>query len=145
MLHKSFTLSTENIGKETAYCSVGFVAVSVSGSVEEATCAGSGTLVTVGSLHGVLTAAHVVDALPKTGEVGLVVGIEDPSKYQRQVSKMKHTESILLCSKPFDQYGPDLAFLTLPPETIGWLKAQRSFHNLVKHRAGLHPVRLTPA
>jgi hypothetical protein len=66
MLDKYFTLSTEKIGKETAYYSIGFVTVLTTGNIEEATCAGSGTLVTVGSLHGVLTAAHVLNAARST-------------------------------------------------------------------------------
>lgn len=134
MLRKVFTLSTEGIGKETAYYTVGFVTVSADGDIEEASCAGSGTLVTVGSLHGILTAAHVLEALPKTGQIGLVVEIDDPTKYQKQLINMEHTDSVLLCDEPFDQYGRDLAFLRLPQEGIGWLKAQRSFYNLFRPR-----------
>ena len=131
MLPRPFVLSTEQISKETALYSIGFVTVSFKGTVEEAVCAGSGTLVTVGSSYGILTAAHVIEALPKAGEVGLVIGIEDPSKFQRQTIRMEHTDSAMIRGVAYPQVGPDLAFLRLPEETIGWLKAQRSFYNIL--------------
>jgi hypothetical protein len=76
----------------------------------------------------------VLHALPKGGKVGLVVGIEDPSKYQKQLIDMEHVDSVVMGRPPFDQLGPDLGFLRLPKETIGWLKAQRSFYNLLRQR-----------
>ena len=124
---RMFMLSTEQISKETALYSVGFVTVSFKGTVEEAVCAGSGTLVTVGSQFGILTAAHVIEALPKDGEVGLVVGIEDPAKFQRQTIRMEHTDSVMMRGRKSSQAGPDLGFLRLPEETIGWLRARGSF------------------
>jgi hypothetical protein len=134
MTPRMFTLSTEQISKETALYSIGFVTVSFKGTVEEAVCAGSGTLVTIGPLFGILTAAHVIEALPKTGEVGLVVGIEDPSKFQRQTILMEHTDSVVMPGVRSPEVGPDLGFLRLPEETIGWLKAQRSFYNLLRRQ-----------
>jgi hypothetical protein len=134
MPQRIFVLSTEQISKEAALYTIGFLRVSLKGTVEEAECAGSGTLVTVGSLHGILTAAHVLHALPTNGEIGLVVGIEDPKKYQRQTIKMEHTDNVMMRGKAFDQVGPDLGFLRLPQESVGWLKAQRSFYNLLKPR-----------
>ena len=131
---RMFILSTEQISKETALYSIGFVTVSIKGTVEEAACAGSGTLVTVGSLYGILTAAHVIEALPKAGEVGLVVGIEDPSKFQRQTILMEHIDSVTMRGAKSSDVGPDLGFLRLPEETIGWLKAQRSFYNLLRRQ-----------
>jgi hypothetical protein len=34
----------------------------------------------------------------------------------------------------FGPLGPDLAFLQIPDETLGWLKAKNSFYNLSKRR-----------
>jgi hypothetical protein len=135
MLYKPFTLPTEPIGKETAFYSIGFLTIEVLNGVETAICAGSGTLAMAGDVYGVLTAAHVLDALPKAGPVGLVVEIEDPSKYQRQTFLIENAECILIRGQSFNRLGPDLGFIRLPPDCIGWLKAQRSFYNLVKHRS----------
>jgi hypothetical protein len=51
------------------------------------------TLVTVGSLHGILTAAHVTETLPKDGNVGLILCFEDREHYQRLIINMGHTET----------------------------------------------------
>jgi hypothetical protein len=39
---------------------------------QEADVAGSGTFVQLGKIKGILTAGHVIDNLPETGQVGLV-------------------------------------------------------------------------
>jgi hypothetical protein len=92
-------------------------------------------LVTVGSLHGVLTAAHVVEALPKDGSVGIILTAERPAQYQKQVVNMLHTESpVMIKAEKFGPLGPDLAFLRLPDEALGWLKAKNSFYSLSKRR-----------
>ena len=69
MSQKKFLLSTEQISKGIAHFTIGFARLTASKTAEDAESAGSGTLVTIGSLHGVLTAAHVLDALPKKGAV----------------------------------------------------------------------------
>jgi hypothetical protein len=135
MPQKKFLLSTEKISKDISYFTIGFATLSVKGNVEDARCAGSGTLVTVGSLYGILTAAHVLDNLPKKGQVGLVTHADDPSRFQKQVIAMEHTDSVVMRGTTFDQKGPDLGFLRLPQESVGWITAKNSFYNLNKHRA----------
>jgi hypothetical protein len=49
---------------------VGFLKFRDSG--READVAGSGTFVQLGKIKGILTAGHVIDNLPETGQVGLV-------------------------------------------------------------------------
>src|SRR5436190_14729573 len=114
MLQRKFLLSTEQISKDVSYFTIGFATLSVKGNVEDAVCAGSGTLVTVGSLHGILTAAHVLDNLPAKGQVGLVTHADDPSRFQKQSITMEHTDSVLMRGATFDRKGPDLGFLRLP-------------------------------
>jgi hypothetical protein len=48
---------------------------------------------------------------------------------------MEHTDSVVMRDTTFDQKGPDLGFLRLPQESIGWIAAKNSFYNLSKHRA----------
>jgi hypothetical protein len=66
MLQKEFSLSTEQIGKATSHFTIGFGLLRVEKGVEHITSAGSGTLVTVGSVDGILTAAHVIEALRRS-------------------------------------------------------------------------------
>lgn len=96
MLQRKFLLSTEQISKDISYFTIGFATLSVQGNVEDAVCAGSGTLVTVGSLHGILTAAHVLGNLPTKGQVGLVTHADDPTRFQKQVIMMEHTDSVVM-------------------------------------------------
>jgi hypothetical protein len=91
-------------------------------------------LVTIGSLHGALTAAHVLDALPKKGAVGIVTSVDRPSDFQKQIVMMENTEEVVIRGKDFGPIGPDLGFLRLPEESLGWLKAKNSFYNLPKRR-----------
>src|ERR1043166_8430517 len=134
MLERQFRISTDTISKENALYTIGFAELSTLGNVEDAVCAGSGSLVTIGPLYGILTAAHVLNALSKTGPVGIVSHADDASKFQKQVITMEHTEPLVMNGNAHDQRGPDLGFLRLPEEGIGWLKAKNSFYNLSKRR-----------
>lgn len=83
MTEKQFLRGTEQISKETAYYTMGFVQLTRDRNIEEATSAGSGTFVRIGSLHGVLTAAHVLENLPTSGTVGVVLQAQTPQEFQR--------------------------------------------------------------
>jgi hypothetical protein len=77
----------------------------------------------------------VLDKLPPNGDVGLVTHADDASQFQKQVIAMEQTDREVIGQEPFnDQKGPDLAFLRLPAESIGWLKAKLSFYNLTRRR-----------
>jgi hypothetical protein len=145
MLQKEFHLPIDQISTETAHYAIGFATISAENNVENAVSAGSGTLVTVGSVRGILTAAHVIAALPTTGEVGLVTQADHPHQFARQVIIMDHTEPIVWCGDNFGSLGPDLGFLRLPSESIGWISAKKSFCNLAKQRGDVlakkHPAR----
>jgi hypothetical protein len=54
----------EKVGQSVADFSIGFAKLNVIGGDEDAAPAGSGALVTVGSFHGILTAAHSVISSP---------------------------------------------------------------------------------
>jgi hypothetical protein len=129
-------ISNEALSKQAGHFTMGFARLTQGDKGEEATSAGSGTLVIVGSLHGVLTAAHVVEELPKHGSVGIILSAESPAHYQKLAVNMGRAESpVVIKGKEFGPLGPDLAFLRLPDdEALGWLKAQNSFYNLDKRR-----------
>jgi hypothetical protein len=77
--------------------------------------AGSGTLAKVGSTFGVLTAAHVIEALPRKGEVGVVV-FEHETKLQKQTIEMSSTGFALF-------HSPPLAFEEWEKESIPRMEA----------------------
>jgi hypothetical protein len=77
-----------------------------------------------------LTAAHVINALPKSGNVGL----GDISKFARLPHKlqidMSLTGTICFSAPEWGQNGPDIGFLRLPEDVVGTLKARCLFRNL---------------
>jgi hypothetical protein len=134
MIQKKFLLSTAQISQDISNFTMGFARLTAKNGIEDAESAGSGTFVTIGSLHGVLTAAHMIEHLPKEGPVGLITHIEDPSRFAKQRIAMEHCQSEIMRAAAFDDKGPDLAFLRLPQESIGWIAAKSSFYNLKKYR-----------
>ena len=142
MIERIVQTSTAQISKAVSDFTVGLAKLVEKDRIEDAICAGSGTLATIGGVYGVLTAAHVIDGLPKAGEVGIVLHRE--MTFQKQVMKMENTERITVRGELFGQDGPDLGFLRIPQENLGWLKATSTFFNLTQrreeHRAGLAPA-----
>jgi hypothetical protein len=62
-------ISTEDISKAVSHYTIGFAKLFDSAGGRDVLPLGSGSLVTVGSTMGILTAAHVVDALPEDGRM----------------------------------------------------------------------------
>jgi hypothetical protein len=91
---------------------------------------GSGTLVDIGGNLGILTAQHVVEAIPENGEVGLVLS--------KQLHNFKvRTEAVtrvLIGKGDKEDEGPDLGFILLPHVVLGQVKALKSFYNIGKRR-----------
>lgn len=132
MPERTVQLSTAQTSAAVANFTIGLVKLVKKGNVEDAICAGSGTLSNVGDLYGFLTAAHVLEALPVHGDVGIVLYRE--RTFQKQVIKMENTERLVIRAAEFGPDGPDLGFLRIPNENLGWLKATSSFYNLSKRR-----------
>jgi len=105
----------------------------------EAHLGGSGTLVEVNGLKGVLTAAHVADGIEhhKT-DVGLIL-----TKYRARVPhqvlfKPKYCRHVSIPDLKasgklqWSMMGPDIAFIVLPPEATASAVGAKSFYNLSK-------------
>jgi hypothetical protein len=132
---RPFLIKTDGLSASVKHFMVGFAQISLRGTVEDATSAGSGTLVTIDGIHGVLTAAHVVAAFPKTGELGIILPADKPSEFRRHVVNMDHVEPpVVFRSEEWGRFGPDLAFFKLPDDVVGWLQAKSSFYNLSMRR-----------
>ncbi len=97
---------------------------------------GSGTLVEIDKWRGILTAEHVVR--PSRNEFRLDY-TGHPERFLRTaVGPFAHDLSITTNALRFvttkrerDDYGPDLAFIALPPSPfLGEIAARKSFYNL---------------
>ena len=106
---------------------IGFVSVE-SGSLDpEARSAGSGTLVDIDNIKGILTASHVVDHLREAKETGLVSF--PPNSQARQGLRFDFNECqpVEIKGPRYTKDGPDIAFLGLPLDTCAALDATSSF------------------
>lgn len=118
-------------GAAVAPFSIGFAKLNVSGGEEDVAPAGSGTLVSVGPVHGILTAAHVLEELPDHGKVGLIRFTSNPV-VQKQTIEMSLTEKIAIRGTSNEADGPDIGFLRLPSDQVATLNATNIFFNLSK-------------
>lgn len=96
--------------------------------------AGSGSLVTVGGAHYILTAAHVWEERLRSSR-GLGLTLKDYIDHRFVIP----TEAVVPfgTAKPerWGEWGPDLTFLRIPPSHVGSIKAKGlSFYDLVKNR-----------
>jgi hypothetical protein len=108
---------------------VGFLQLSQHVGHEDASPAGTGTLVEVDGVRGVLTASHVLDALPDRGRVGLVRFTDRPDDLQQTTIDMALSQKIAIGNRPFGPLGPDLGFLLLPEDLSSALAATNLFFN----------------
>jgi hypothetical protein len=131
--------SMERLGQH----SVGFVRII--GNEDDAIIAGSGTLVTVGPQRAILTADHVLDELPSSGNIWLVrcrEGWTQPHRFSIDASAVR---KITAGKASHTADGPDLGLLVLAPSDVARLEATQTFYNLDKRRAqALDGAKLTP-
>jgi hypothetical protein len=74
---------------------------------------GTGTLVRSSRVSGILTAAHVLDLLPQSGEVGLVLFPSVKPYIQNLKLEMQYTERVAIWNG-VDSSVPDIGFLRIP-------------------------------
>ena len=127
----------EKMSAEIANFIVGFVLIRVHDGIEAAYPAGSGTLVTIGSVGGVLTAAHVLRNLPDHSEIGILRFNKASSLFQKLTIDMEHAEKLTIAADVFGPEGPDLGFLRLSPRDVGTLNARNVFFNLGRRQASI--------
>ncbi|RUX21597.1 hypothetical protein EOA27_05690 [Mesorhizobium sp. M2A.F.Ca.ET.037.01.1.1] len=118
------------IGRIVSSFSIGLVRPSGSLNWPDAQLLGSGTLVQIGNTRAILTAHHVVDALPRSGELGLVIS----PKVGAHTLEVETLEYLNIARGTDDEHGPDLGAVILQPVLDSSLTAKKSFVNLDKHR-----------
>jgi hypothetical protein len=109
---------------------IGIVRIIGNEPKEDAILIGSGTLVDINGTFGILTAQHVIDELPRHGNLGLIIS--------EQVHRPTIDANVLIYSRMGrgrdPSTGPDLGFIKLPNSIISILKAYKSFYNVTKSR-----------
>jgi hypothetical protein len=123
---------------ELSLYSVGFLEFFIAQDGLDARPMGTGTMVSIGSAKGILTAAHVVQAVSEK-EVGIVrVGLG-----QKHMQKLKldlklatpyTLDTTIANPTTAEKRSPDLGFLLLPEPDVATLSTTHSFYNLDKGR-----------
>jgi hypothetical protein len=83
-----------------------------------ATSAGSGTLMTFGDFGGVLTCAHVVEALEQLDEFGIICFPIRPDQFQTVRVQTRDISCVTIEDRPWTERGPDIGFVRLPVATM---------------------------
>jgi len=129
-----FTALFDKEAKQLANSAIGFV-VPNEGKNEDGRLGGSGTLVSIDGVEGILTAEHVVRDLRKRQSAGIILcGYREGEVHQFGFDT-RLCQDFSYCAqagRPAD--GPDLSFLVLPPNKTASLKARKTFYNLSKRR-----------
>jgi hypothetical protein len=117
-----------NLGSST----VALFAVYDSHGTDLLKLAGTGTLGTVDGLYGIVTAAHVwEDVLKSAVKLGITLTDNINHNYLMDVSAI-HPTIIRDNASGWNEWGPDIAFLRIPPEFVGGIKAFQDFEDLKK-------------
>lgn len=118
--------------------SIGLIKLDRSGLGHNARLGGSGTLVQIGDNYGILTARHVLEYLRGDKTIGLLLG-NMIKPYRHRVEVCSDTMRwVTIASSGKESEGPDLAILLLSSVGVGWLRAQKTFYNLLKREWLLH-------
>ena len=117
----------------TGRSTIGFVRVRDSAPAS----LGSGTLIRFGNIAGVLTCAHVLEALVKEDNIGILCFPVRARQIQRLQVSISMTDSIAIGSAPWGESGPDLAFLRLPAAVLGDIERVATIANGDLHRQNI--------
>lgn len=91
---------------------------------------GSGVLVSVGNTRAILTAHHVVQVLPRTGRLGLLLErTREPHSIDTQGATF-----LEIARGTQDSVGPDLGAVILAPQIASAIAAKKTFYDLDSRR-----------
>ncbi len=124
----------ESASQDLADYAVGFAKIDEAHDVEDATLGGSGTLISAEGSHAILTADHVLDNLPDTGMVGLILPTGFEAKLHRVTLDMTLATKIRVARGYVASEGPDLGALLLPASIVSIVHSTKGFYNLSKRR-----------
>lgn len=131
----------DRIVRNVGLFTVGLLRISQKAHGERLDLCGTGTLVWFAGVHYILTAAHVWEMLcetPAPTSVGLTLRENLDHKYLIDRATIVATGP----PKPvqWNEWGPDIVFLRVPPEHVGAIEVYRVFWNLAQKRNFSHVI-----
>jgi len=127
-LIKITNLPMDKISRGIINYTVGIIIIHEDRKDNPAQFVGSGTLVQINSIYGILTANHILDVLPSNGYIGLV--LPTPSQTHRYQIESSFLTKISIARCELDADGPDLGIIILPQTNVRQISAYASFYNL---------------
>ncbi len=112
---------------------IGFAKLSSAPDEPDAQLAGSGTLVVADGVHAILTADHVLEHLPRSGQIGLIQTTRFQPQAHRFTLSMDHAKPVRIGRGAVESEGPDLGLFILPPVEASRIPAGKTFYNLRLH------------
>jgi hypothetical protein len=113
--------------------SIGFVLPKMENGSPDARLGGSGTLVMIDEIYGILTASHVIKLLKTSEYTGLVLPTVVRELHNLSF-KTDDCSCISFCPQGAPVNGPDIGILIPPPDALVTLQARKSFYNLSKRQ-----------
>jgi hypothetical protein len=107
-----------------------------SGESERLELGGTGTLVTVGNSSYVLTAAHVWEWFVNNGAKGIGLTLKENEDHRFVLNAETIVASGPAKVGDWNEWGPDLTFLRIPPEFVGRIMVYKAFQNLTMNKSG---------
>jgi hypothetical protein len=92
---------------------------------------GSGTLISVDGVYGILTADHVSKEIDTDDALSLLLDFKE----HRHSIPRQSLDIFKIARGPIELEGPDLSFIKLPPVEVATIKPYKWFFNLTLHRA----------
>lgn len=124
----------DKVRNQLCSSTIGFLKIRQNGEIVDPTSLGSGTLVTAKGIHGILTAAHVLDNLPEDEPLGILLFTRPDTSTQFKV-EIRREDKIFTPGWSRNRKLPDLGFMRLYPPRIADLEARGCvFYNLEKER-----------
>lgn len=123
----------ESVIQDLTNYTIGFLRVTEGPRAVDAELLGSGVLVSAGTKRAIVTADHVVQILPRSGRVGLILG----RTTQPHTIDADAMVPIRIGRGSVESVGPDLAVSILAPHIAGAIAAKKLFFNLDSRREQL--------
>jgi hypothetical protein len=116
---------------DVANYSIGFLHINnPPRSSQDVMLLGSGTLISIGTTHAILTADHVLSVLPRTGRLGLILS----PTIQQYTIDIQGIAYIHIARGMHDADGPDLGAVVLSHSIASAVGAKKVFYKLDAHR-----------
>jgi hypothetical protein len=131
----------DRIVRDVGPFTVGLLLISQTAQGERLDLWGTGTLVWFAGVHYILTAAHVWEKLCEgAGPASVGLTLRENLTHRYLIDR----DAIVATGPPkpaqWNEWGPDIVFLRVPPQHVGGIEVYRAFWNLARKQTFSHVI-----